>query len=56
MQLMDIGPKYATGTSWYDEIGEPSLKRSAASVDSDEDDPSSSSSRVRLKRSESSSS
>ena len=57
VQLMDVGPKCATGTGWYDEIGEPSLKRSSASVESDEDDPSSSSSsRVRLKRSESSSS
>ncbi|PIK42779.1 hypothetical protein BSL78_20353 [Apostichopus japonicus] len=30
-------PKRATGTSWYDEMGEPSLKRSASSDDSDDD-------------------
>ncbi|PIK42786.1 putative zinc finger CCHC domain-containing protein 3-like [Apostichopus japonicus] len=38
-------PKRATGTSWYDEMGEPSLKRSASSDDSDDD----MSSRARLK-------
>ena len=53
VDLMVIRPKCATGTSWYDEIKEPSLKRSASSVESDEDDPLS---RARLKRSESSSS
>ncbi|PIK36822.1 putative zinc finger CCHC domain-containing protein 3-like [Apostichopus japonicus] len=45
-------PKRATGTSWYDEMGEPSLKRSASSDDSDDD----MSSRARLKLTESSSS
>ncbi|PIK40544.1 hypothetical protein BSL78_22608 [Apostichopus japonicus] len=46
-----VEPKRATGTSWYDEMGEPSLKRSASSDDSDDD----MSSRARLKLTESSS-
>ncbi|PIK45950.1 putative zinc finger CCHC domain-containing protein 3-like [Apostichopus japonicus] len=46
-----VEPKRATGTSWYDEMGEPSLKRSASSDDSDDD----MSSRARLKLTESTS-
>ncbi|PIK49526.1 hypothetical protein BSL78_13586 [Apostichopus japonicus] len=46
-----VEPKRAIGTSWYDEMGEPSLKRSSSSDDSDDD----MSSRARLKLTESTS-